>query len=73
MANSENGVTPEHTRPRPAHDLLHLFALCRLIAVDWALLTGGLLFAEGAAVKALERIAVQRLISLRIGRRLRAA
>jgi hypothetical protein len=73
VANRQNRVAPEHSRPRPAHDLLHFFAFCRLVAVDRALLTGRLLFAKHAFIQPLIGIGVQRLIMFHVGLRVRAA
>ena len=66
-------MAPEHPRPGPAHNLLHLLALRRLVAVHRTLLAGRFVLAKHALIKALVSVGVQRLIVRIIGLRLGTA
>ena len=62
-------MAPEHSRPGPAHNLLHLFALRRLVAMHRTLLAGWFILPKHALIKALVGVGVQRLIVIIIGQR----
>jgi hypothetical protein len=52
MADSEEGMLPEHPRAGIAHHHTHLLATLCLVAMDWAIGAGGFLFTKPAAVEA---------------------
>ena len=72
MAYRQDGVTPKHARPRPAHNLLHLFTPGGLVAVYRTLFTGRFFLTKDALIQTLIRIGIQRLIMPLFLRSLRA-
>ena len=72
MAHRQYRMSPQHAWPRPAHHLLHLFALCGLITVHRALLAGRFFLAEDALIKPLLRVGIEIRVVRRAAHRIRA-
>ncbi len=59
VADGIQRMQEQHTRPRVAHRLFNLLAHIGFVTVDWAIPTGGLLFAKRAAFQSLKRVLTQ--------------
>lgn len=64
VADSQYRMMQKHSRTSPAHDGFDFFSLLRLIAVDRALLTGGLLRTEAAFFQTPEGILIKPLVAI---------
>jgi len=61
MENRQDRMPPKHARTSGAHDHFDAFALPGGVAMDWALNTGGLVHAKGAAIQPAVGVAEQLL------------
>jgi hypothetical protein len=59
VADSEDGVVPQHARAGVAHHRLRLLPQCRLVTMDWTVRTGGLVITVGTFLQPLPRVGLK--------------